>query len=140
MAFRNEAHSDLKNLFFNKKGDEIQKAIDSRIDSYNKDISNNKEEISVIAKKRGVDAEEIISAGDDQAKTEAYSNKISASNRLTTKVALEELQEDMDRLRTLSFEIAQYNRLIERLVRVKRNISPAETFKLDLAEITVLGF
>lgn len=127
------------NLKFEKSGDEIRMAIDSRITELTNDNANDVEEVKKIAKDRGVETEEVLAAGDDESLVQAYSTK-AMNNAPRASTLVRQLEEDLMKMRRYAANVATRNVMLGELARVKKNIQSTRKFDLSFDEICTLGF
>ena len=137
------------NLVFTKTGAEVIASVSVRIEESTKRSEEIRKEIEEIAKRREIDPQEVIEAGEDAAKISEYSNKMSNSLGATgagkpqiniSQNIIQALQNDITNIQSLGRRLARQKFLINDLVRIKNHVQPSESFELNFEELRSLGF
>lgn len=138
------------NLVFIKTGAEVIASVTAKIEEAKKRSEELLKGIEEIAKRREIDPQEIIEAGEDAAKISEYSNKM--SNSLGTAAGsgkpvvsfsqnlIQALQNDITNVQSMGRRLARQKFLINDLVRIKNHVKPTQEFELDFEELRSLGF
>jgi translation initiation factor 2B subunit (eIF-2B alpha/beta/delta family) len=144
-------HLRIENLKFNKTGEEIADSLKTRVKETHTKIEKSKARIAELAKSRGVDPKEVIEAGNDSDKVNAYLTKASVNTVGNREVRpggysgipqdiVESLEKDLHELRRLGTTVSYLADNIVADERVMKNISRTKTFELDYSELCELGF
>lgn len=138
------------NLVFLKTGSEVIASVTARIEDAKKKSDELLKGIEEIAKRREIDPQEIIEAGEDAAKISEYSNKMSnslgsaagAGKPVVTfsQNLIQALQNDIANVQSMGRRLARQKFLINDLVRIKNHVKPEQSFELDFDELRSLGF
>lgn len=131
---------DIPNLRFKKSGSQISASVSALISKRQKDISDIRNEVEVICKRRNITLQEVLDA-DDDTKVETYASKASLTlGGKQERSLIEQLNEDLQVLKYAPVQIRGIERGISTLQRVSRNIETSREFDLTFEEVTALGF
>jgi len=131
-------------LRFKKTGGEIILALSKQKQALQTSAEKLAAQIKEICERRELTLEEVLSAGDDEARTQAYTTKLLGAGPSTRvslpRSAVEALQADVEQLQFCGRSHALVTRKLADVQRIIENLETERTFDLTLDELTNCGF
>lgn len=127
-------------IHFKKTGADIKAAIETKLKTLRENCTEDEKEITIVCERRGIKAEEVIDAANDEGATQLYESKAYSNAPAKHNKILEEMQSDMSLLRQLSASIAFTKEGIGALMTVQENIEVKREFDLTFSELKFFGF
>lgn len=135
------------NFTFQKTGDEVAKRAVEVVKGFHNKIEELKKSVADICKRREIDfsaaleeAGDVIDVHEDISSSRAYSNVASAMNAVGAKKVIEEMNKDINAVKTAAQSIVSHQAQIAELERLTRNIDPKKKFDLSWTDLVRLGF
>lgn len=125
-------------VVFAVHGSAIRDAIADQVEVHVVEVTKRTAELQEVCKRRDLTVGEVLEAETEE-QVSLYSGKASNSIRSHTSVVVRELQEDLGAIRHLSGLVQARKALIDKLLRVARNLSGTDSYKLTYAELELFG-
>lgn len=135
-----DVNNPFENLRFKKDGGAIKSAIEKRRDAVLKVLGEDQNRIAEICKRRQMDVEEVLAAGDDEEAVNTYTAKAFSNVPARSNIVIQELQNDLNLVRTLVRGTQNLIALKEKLETISNNVERERSFDLSFEELRALGF